>query len=91
MPVALLEAVAEDTVIVASEIGPHRFLLESDAAVGFEATDARSLVEAIKLSGEQVTKESLAVGRMEIRRKYSETQIASQWLDVLVDATSKSK
>src|SRR5690606_6239802 len=47
MPVSLLEAVAEDCVIVVSDIDTHQFLLKEGAAIGFIQGDPWSLAGAI--------------------------------------------
>ncbi len=89
MPVALLEAVAEDARIIVSDIDAHQFLLAQDAAIPFVPGDAASLREALELAITEESAERLAMGRVRVQENYSATQIATLWRDTVQAAAKR--
>lgn len=86
MPVALLEAVAEDCVIVVSDISAHSFLLDKGAAKGFPAGDAEALASALleAASDARVLREQLDG----VRELYSERATSERWLNLIDSCVS---
>lgn len=88
MPMTLLEAVAADADIIASDIEAHRFVIGSGAAVGFSPADPASFVRAVRLADQPEARRRLADGRQEVRLNQSEKAIAAQWAAVVQHAIS---
>lgn len=79
MPVSLLEAVAEEAVIVASDIPAHRFLLDPGAAIGFVPGDPESLAHALVRADEHDDRLRVLAAAQQVRDEQSAARIAAEW------------
>jgi glycosyltransferase involved in cell wall biosynthesis len=87
-PLSVLEAMARDVVVVASDIGANRELLGSRQVCGREE-DARALLRAA-LTEPEVRAELLAEQRRR-RGGYSAARMASQWEEVYSELAASSR
>ncbi|MBU4616838.1 glycosyltransferase [Rhodococcus sp. GG48] len=83
MPMVLLEGVACDATIVASDIAAHAFLFENDAAVAFTPRDVPGLAAAVAEAGEPDRAARCAAGRVALRDRLSESEVANRWTAVM--------
>lgn len=83
MPMVLLEAVAQGSDLVVSDIPAHRFLIQAGAAVAFRTGDRQDLARAIRSTGDPSVRESLRVGRETVAATQSEAAMREKWLEVI--------
>lgn len=89
MPVALLEAVAEDSAIVVSDIPAHRFLTARGAALSFPVDDHAALADRLVQVLEPRIREHLQHGRDRVRDELGESRIAPHWASVVAEAAGR--
>jgi glycosyltransferase involved in cell wall biosynthesis len=79
LPLSILEAMANDVIVVASDIGPNREVLGPEQVCRTEA-DAVRLIRAILDDGELWAR--LLANQRERRRWYGADRMAAQWIEL---------
>jgi glycosyltransferase involved in cell wall biosynthesis len=79
LPLCLLEALAEDTIVVASDIAPNREVLSPEQLCASE-DEAVALLQ--RIVAEPAFAARLRSAQRERRQRYSETRMARQWSDL---------
>jgi hypothetical protein len=85
LPLSILEAMANDVIVVASDIGPNREVLGPDQVCRTE-DDAVRLMRAILADSE--LRERLLAEQRQRRRWYGADRMAAQWLELYTSLPS---
>jgi glycosyltransferase involved in cell wall biosynthesis len=87
LPLSILEAMANDVVVVASDIGPNREVLGPDQVCRSE-DDAVRLMRAIL--GDGGLRERLLAEQRQRRKWYGADRMASRWLELYTTLSSSA-
>lgn len=79
MPLCLLEALAEDTIVVASDIAPNREVLP---AAQLCQTEEEAVALLRRIIAEPEFAARLRAGQRQRRQRYCATRMARQWIDL---------
>jgi glycosyltransferase involved in cell wall biosynthesis len=88
LPLSILEAMANDVIVVASDIGPNREVLGPEQVCRTE-DDAIALMRAILVNRE--LRERLLAEQRQRRRWYGADRMAAEWLELYTSLTSASQ
>lgn len=93
LPMVMLEAMAEGIPIVASDIPPHRHLLDNNRGVLFRRGDLSSCIEKIEwaICNTQEIKQMADHARSHVRSNYNWEQITATFLNLYQDVLAQPR